>query len=156
VLSASLLALAACAKPAPAPEPAASGAVEAETSVAPIVAESAAVPVETAPSEAGIPAAAQGRWGLVPADCTSTRGDAKGLLTIDATTLKFYESRGTLGRIADRSNTRLRATFAFSGEGMTWTRDELLDVQDAGKTLFRREYGEDAAPGPFKYARCPL
>ena len=155
MLSASLLALAACAKPAPAPEPAASEAVEAETSVAPIVAESAAVPVETAPSEAGIPAAAQGRWGLVPADCTSTRGDAKGLLTIDATTLKFYESRGTLGRIADRSNTRLRATFAFSGEGMTWTRDELLDVQDAGKTLVRREYGEDAAPGPFKYPRCP-
>ena len=31
-----------------------------------------------------IPAAIQGRWGLTPADCTSTRGDAKGLLTIGA------------------------------------------------------------------------
>ena len=104
--------------------------------------------------ELGIPEAIQGRWGLVPADCTSTRGDAKGLLTVSATTLTFYESRGILKRIIERSDTRLRAAFAFSGEGMTWSRDETLDVQDAGKTLIRREYGEDVAPGPFKYSRC--
>src|SRR6476659_3156800 len=29
---------------------------------------------------AAIPAALHGRWGLTPGDCTSTRGDAKGLL----------------------------------------------------------------------------
>ena len=29
-----------------------------------------------------IPAALRGRWGMTPADCTSTRGDAKGLLEI--------------------------------------------------------------------------
>ncbi|HUQ13412.1 MAG TPA: hypothetical protein VM055_03970 [Novosphingobium sp.] len=101
-----------------------------------------------------IPAAIQGRWGLVAADCTSTRGDAKGLLTIDPTMLRFYESRGTLGAIKERSATHLRAAFSFSGEGMTWSRDEVLDVQDGGKILVRREYGEDAAPGPFKYKRC--
>src|SRR5688500_4994135 len=36
-------------------------------------------------SESGpvaIPAAFHGRWGMVPADCTSTKGDAKGLITI--------------------------------------------------------------------------
>ena len=157
--SAALIALGACSKPAPAPEPAASEAVQAESSSDPIVADAEATaapsPDATATADATIPTAAQGRWGLVPADCTSTKGDAKGLLTVAATTLKFYESRGTLGKIAERSDTRLRATFALSGEGMTWTRDELLDVQDAGKTLIRREYGEDAAPGPFKYARCP-
>jgi len=27
------------------------------------------------------------------------------------------------------------ADFAFTGEGMTWTRDEVLDAQDGGKTL---------------------
>lgn len=102
-----------------------------------------------------IPVAIQGRWGLVPADCTTTRGDAKGLMTIDATTLKFYESRGTLGKIAERSDTRIRATFAYSGEGMSWTRDTVFDVQDSGKTLIRRENGKNAAPGPFRYARCP-
>ena len=149
--SAVLLALAACAKPAPAPEPAASEVVPAGASAAPIVTET---PKSDA-SDAAIPAAAQGRWGLVPADCTSTRGDAKGLLTIDATTLKFYESRATLGKIAERSDTRLRATFAFSGEGSTWSLDEVFDVQDGGKTLIQREYGEDAQPAPLKYARCP-
>ena len=157
--SATLLALGACSQPAPAPGPAASEAVQAEPGSAPIGTEAEATaapaPEATAVPDATIPIAAQGRWGLVPADCTSTRGDAKGLLAIDGTTLKFYESRGTLGKIAERADTRIRATFAFSGEGTTWTRDELLDVQDGGKTLVRREYGEDAAPGPFKYARCP-
>ncbi len=104
--------------------------------------------------EQTIPAVAQGRWGLVTADCTSTRGDAKGLLVIGATSLKFYESVGQLGAIKERNATRLRASFAFSGEGMNWTRDETLDVQDAGKTMIRREYGADALPGPLKYTKC--
>ena len=138
--SATLLALGACSQPAPI-------GTEAEATAVP-------APEATAVPDATIPIAAQGRWGLVPADCTSTRGDAKGLLAIDGTTLKFYESRGTLGKIAERSDTRIRATFAFSGEGMNWVRDEVLDVQDSGKTLIRREYGEDAAPGPLKYTRC--
>ena len=157
--SAALPALGACSKSAPAPEPAASEAVQAQSDDAPIVADAEAtstpLPDETAVAEATIPIAAHGRWGLVAADCTSTRGDAKGLLTIDGTKLKFYESRGVLGKIAERSANRIRATFAFSGEGMTWARDEVLDVQNGGKTLIRREYGENAAPGPFKYARCP-
>lgn len=155
--SAVLLALGACSKRAPAPEPAASEAVPAaENSSAPIEAEASSPAADaTSVADAAIPAAAQGRWGLVSADCTSTKGDAKGLLIVDGTTLKFYESRGTLGKVAERSDTRLRATFAFSGEGMTWNRDQLLDVQDGGRTLVRREYGEEAEPGPFKYARCP-
>jgi hypothetical protein len=101
-----------------------------------------------------IPAAIRGRWGLVPADCTSTRGDAKGLLTISASSLEFYESVGTLGTISEAGPTRIRASFDFEGEGMNWKRDQVLDVQDDGATLIRREYGEEAAPGPFRYARC--
>ncbi|HEX6218205.1 MAG TPA: hypothetical protein VFZ35_02900, partial [Sphingomicrobium sp.] len=42
---------------------------------------------------AAIPAFLHGRWGLTPGDCTSTRGDNKGLLTITAERLEFYESR---------------------------------------------------------------
>jgi hypothetical protein len=100
---------------------------------------------DAAPTE--IPAPLRGRWGLVPADCTSTRGDAKGLLTITADKLEFYESVGTLDTIMDAEPTRIRATFDFEGEGMTWQREVVLDVQDDGATLIRREYGEDAAPG---------
>ena len=106
------------------------------------------------PAATAIPAAMHGRWGLVPGDCTSTRGDAKGLLTISASELKFYESLGTLDTIEESAPTRIRASFDFEGEGMAWERDVVLDVQDQGATLIRREYGEDAAPGPFRYAKC--
>ena len=106
-------------------------------------------------STAVIPNQVQGRWGLVPGDCTSMRGDAKGLLVIGPTTLKFYESLGTLRRVAERDVSRIRATFAFEGEGQSWRRDQVLDAQDDGRTLIRREFGTDAMPGPLKYTRCP-
>src|SRR6478752_2914554 len=48
---------------------------------------------DPAPAAMAIPAALQGRWGLTPADCMSGRSDAKGLLTIAADGLQFYESR---------------------------------------------------------------
>ena len=108
----------------------------------------------TSPAATTIPSAIQGRWGLVAADCEAGRADAKGLLTISATKLQFYESVGTLAAIEEAGDTRVRANFDFTGEGMTWKREVVLDVQDAGKTLIRREYGDDAAPGAFRYTKC--
>ena len=102
-----------------------------------------------------IPAALRGRWGLTEADCEPGRADAEGLLTISGDKLEFYESVGTLDGIDESSGSRIRADFDFTGEGMTWERDIVLDAQDGGKTLIRREYGEGAAPGPFRYTRCP-
>ncbi len=52
--------------------------------------DASASPVQAAPGK--IPASLHGRWGMTPADCTSTRGDAKGLLIVSADGLKFYES----------------------------------------------------------------
>jgi hypothetical protein len=112
------------------------------------------LPSSPAPIAQLIPQVVQGRWGLVPADCTTTRGDEKGLLVVGPDSLKFYESHAKLGAIAERSDTRIRATFAFTGEGMEWTHDVVLDAQDGGKTLIRRAYGPDAESGPFKYTRC--
>ncbi len=100
-----------------------------------------------------IPAAVQGRWGLTAADCTSTKGDAKGLLTIDATTLRFYESLGKLARVRERDASRIVADYKFTGEGMNWDRLMVLDAQ-GGDTLIRRDYGEGAAAGPLRYTRC--
>jgi hypothetical protein len=104
--------------------------------------------------ESSIPAALQGRWGMVAADCTSTRGDAKGLLRISPTTLTFYESVGRLASVKERSDTRLRADYAFTGEGMNWTRDVTLTVSADGGTLTRLERGGDGPGGPFTYNRC--
>lgn len=101
-----------------------------------------------------IPAAIRGRWGLAAADCTSTKGDAKGLLTIDATNLRFYESHGELARIRERGASRIVADYKFSGEGMEWDRLMLLDAQGGGKTLVRRDYGEDADAALLRYTRC--
>ncbi|SMF78619.1 hypothetical protein [Allosphingosinicella indica] len=103
---------------------------------------------------ATIPAALRGRWGLVAADCTSTRGDAKGLLRIAADTIRFYESRAKLGRVVERDRSRIVADFDFEGEGQTWERRLTLDGQDGGKTLIRRDQGDDAMPGPLRYTRC--
>jgi len=133
-------------------------APEAEATLAepqlPAPTETTSAPSEAPAAPAGIPDAIQGRWGLVPADCTSTRGDAKGLLEIGPDKLKFYESVGTLGKVAETGDTRIRAQFAFTGEGMSWEREEVLDVQAGGDVLIRREYGDDALPGPFRYTRC--
>lgn len=116
-------------------------------------AEEAAVAPATEPST--IPSAIRGRWGLVAADCEPGRADAKGLLEIDPTVLTFYESRGKLDSIREAGPDRIDAGFDFSGEGMTWQRRMVLEVLDGGDTLVRREYGEEAAPGPLRYMRCP-
>lgn len=148
----SALALAACDSGTSEPTDAATTAPEATTAALPLPEDTALVsPVS---STVTIPAALQGRWGMVAADCEPGRADAKGLLVIDGTRLEFYESVGTLGEIEEAGETRLRADFDFTGEGMTWDRDVLLEAQDGGETLIRREYGVDAAPDPFRYSKC--
>lgn len=140
------------------PEPAAPWDVreadDGAADVAPAPASPTSAEPDIASSASQIPPSVRGRWGLVAADCTSMHGDAKGLLTIDATSLRFYESVGKLTRVRESDANHILADFTFSGEGMTWKRSMTLDSQDGGLTLIRRENGADAAPGPFKYTRC--
>lgn len=150
-----LLSLAACGGPADdgagtAPDPESTLPAAEETDVA---ATETPAPSD-APVVVTIPETVQGRWGLVPADCTSTKGDAKGLLTITPTRLQFYESVGTLTDVIELAPNRIRGRFDFTGEGMKWQREQVLSASDDGKTLVRREMGEDAAPKPFQYLRC--
>lgn len=114
----------------------------------------ACMPEEPQGSETTIPAAIQGRWGLAANECTADPAIAKGLLVIDATMLKFYESRATLAAVKAATPTRLEGTFDFSGEGQAWQLDQVLDVQDGGRVLIRREYGTEAMPGALRYVAC--
>lgn len=107
------------------------------------------------PRPNSIPARFHGRWGLVEADCTSTRGDAKGLLRIDDRRLTFFESRGTLDRIetfvpADR----FTANYGFSGEGQAWERVVTLERLPDGQ-LRRTEDGGEEGPVDLVYSPCP-
>jgi len=97
----------------------------------------------------GIPQMLQGRWGLTPQDCTSTRGDAKGLLTITGEELRFYESRAVPTAKVQTGGTSMSGDFAFTGEGQRWTRYETLQLED-GK-LVRTESDPMAS---YTYARC--
>lgn len=98
-----------------------------------------------------IPAAFHGRWGMVPADCTSTRGDAKGLIAIDGNSIKFYEARATLTEVTGNFPENFTGTFAFTGEGQNWTKSQNLKLTGSSNTLVRSE----ADPSmKFTYKRC--
>ena len=114
----------------------------------------AASPTPT-PLPTEIPADYQGRWGLSAADCAAESGSAEGLLEITSTELKFYESVGTLESVTGATGGRFRGEFGFTGEGMSWERDVVLDLRSDGNVLIRREFGDDASPQPFDYTRCP-
>lgn len=111
--------------------------------------------VDTTPAQplpaptAKIPAALQGRWGLTPADCTSNRGDAKGLLEVSDGGLKFYESRAVPSDGAHGDADSISGDFAFTGEGQSWTKYQALKV--TGAVLTRTETNPSAS---FSYAKC--
>lgn len=96
-----------------------------------------------------IPARFHGRWGLTPADCTSTRGDAKGLMLISADQLRFYESTAVPTTNVKTSPESFSADFSWTGEGMSWTKFQSLELQN-GK-LVRTESSPIAS---FTYVRC--
>jgi hypothetical protein len=96
-----------------------------------------------------LPAALQGRWGLTPADCTSKRGDAKGLLTISGGELRFYESRAVPGADVQMEPTSAAGTFNFTGEGQSWSRFQSLLAD--GHKLARTETNPAAS---FSYVKC--
>jgi hypothetical protein len=112
---------------------------------------SAGAPTASTPTgpAAAIPAALHGRWGMTPGDCTSTRGDAKGLLVVSADGLRFYESRAVPAANAEASADSFSADFAFTGEDQTWTKYQALTL-DADR-LVRTESSPMAS---FTYARC--
>jgi hypothetical protein len=106
---------------------------------------------QPAATAASIPAAFQGRWALVPNDCDEARGDNKGLMTVGADRLRFYESRATPGAIRMAGPGRLQTTLSFVGEGQSWSHPTTLTVQEDGRVLVREEEGSDA----LRYTKCP-
>jgi len=153
---AAMAALAACGRPSPIAEEAnnASALPEPvnETSASPTGAPPAnnvvAANGESA-TATPIPAALQGRWGLTPADCTSTRGDAKGLLVIGPNELRFYESVAVPAANVMTSEDSVGGSFNFTGEGQSWTKYQSLQAEDGRLTRTERD-----PLASFRYVRC--
>lgn len=112
-------------------------------------ADVATQPAKATSPAASIPAALHGRWGMTPADCTSTKGDAKGLLLVKGDGLTFFESRAVPARNVSASNDSIGADFDFTGEGQSWTKFETLQITK--DKLVRTESSPMAS---FTYARC--
>lgn len=100
-----------------------------------------------APAATQIPAQYRGRWGMVAADCTSTRGDAKGLIDVSEASIKFYESRATLKEQRPAIATSFAGLFGFTGEGQTW--EKVVTFTRTGDTLKRAD-----DEGSYDYKRC--
>ena len=94
-----------------------------------------------------IPDQYHGRWGMTASDCTSTRGDAKGLVDIGDQTIKFYEAVATLKEQRPAIATSFSGLFAFTGEGQYW--EKVMTFTRTGDTLKRAEEA-----GTFTYTRC--
>ena len=147
--------LAACSREPPAPEASATDAAS------PAAVESTATPAVAAPEAPplrAIPAVFHGRWGLVRADCTSTRGDAKGLITVTADAIRFYESVARPAVLTPVGERRLDGNYAATGEGQTWALLQRLELSADGSTLTRTVDEGDSAPASggnrFVYTRC--
>lgn len=98
-------------------------------------------------SAAAIPATYHGRWGMVANDCQPGRDDAKGLITIDGKTVKFYEAVATLKEQRPAIATSFAGQFDFTGEGQNW--QKVMTFTRTGDTLKRAE-----EEGTFTYTRC--
>ncbi len=153
-----VLALAACNQPAPEPVPSESASAQPAppssgigeaAPTAPAATETGTVPVS-----ASFPAAVRGRWALAPDGCSAPAGDTRGLITISGSEIRFFESVATIAAVRDSTPQRLRATLAYEGEGMTWSRDALIEARPGGETLVMQEFGSDAVAGARTYERC--
>lgn len=100
-------------------------------------------------SDAPIPPALHGRWGLTPADCESPPGQAKGLLVVRADELVFHEEQAEPVSNVERSANSISGDFVFSGEAQMERRFQALQLQEG--QLVRTGNGPAAS---FTYVRC--
>lgn len=149
ILPVALALLGACDRAPSPPEPAQSPAQEVETlppdETAIVQTSDGAAAVVTASTK--IPEPLHGRWGMVPADCDPARADNKGLMTVTADTLRFYESRATIAKVSSADPDRFSGTFSFNGEGQQWSAE--VTLARSGDVLSRTEGGSR-----FTYKRC--
>ena len=90
-------------------------------------------------------------WGITPADCDFSRSDTKGLVTVFADKLSFYESTAKVASLSAVSQYKVIADLNYTGEGQAWRKRTTLELITAGTALLRTEQSPAAT---FRYERC--
>jgi hypothetical protein len=118
----------------------------------------AALPAETrAPATAAaIPARYIGVWDAETGTCDAA-SDLR--LDVGASEIGFYESQGTLTRIAESPDGAAMVDLAMEGEGDKWDMTMTISLSGADKAerLVVQHRGEpgEPAPEPLRLKRCP-
>lgn len=92
-----------------------------------------------------------GRWAMVPVECEPGRSDAKGLITIQGSLVKFYESTATLREGKRLSSAAMQGNFEFVGEGQKWEKPMRFELSSDRQRLTRTDLGDQTS---YRYQRC--
>lgn len=98
------------------------------------------------------PASYFGRWGLTDADCIVGVSDAKGLISVQGSLVKFYESIATLRDGKRETLTSVSGNFDMVGEGQEWETHNRYQLSEDRQKLTRIDSGTGEK---YHYLRCP-
>lgn len=118
-------------------------------------ANTSGVAASTAPLDIAItrfPGAYVGRWGQNANDCQPGRSDAKGLMSVQGSLVKFYESVGTMRKGTRESTVSVKGDFEFMGEGQKWEKPMQFKLDKDRKQLVRTDMADGSKT---IYTRCP-
>ena len=110
---------------------------------------------DDAPLEIAImqfPASYFGQWGLTPGDCKIGASDAKGLISVQGSLVKFYEATATIRNGKRESLTSVSGNFDFVGEGQKWQTRSRYQLRNDKQQLTRHDIG---TAEKYVYSRCP-
>ena len=98
------------------------------------------------------PQAYMGRWGMNANDCLPGASDAKGLMSVQGSLVKFYESTGMMRNGKRETLNSMSSDFDMVGEGQKWRTRNGFQLTGDRNGLTRT----DTASGErFVYTRCP-
>ena len=110
-----------------------------------------------------IPESLHGTWALVDdgvetvsaEQCESPMAPPGTVITVDATTIQFFETTAELKSVKQIDTTSLEADFREKVADNVFTRGIRLESQGDGQALVMTDLGEGGIPGPQRHLRCP-
>jgi hypothetical protein len=98
--------------------------------------------------QSAVPARFQGEWAGSIAGCATTTDELR--LSIGASTIRYFESSGTIKAAVTQGEHELALISELSGEGETWLDVSHFQLSDDGKTL-----ADETTDAEVVRYRCP-